>query len=103
MSTLDGAPIPHESDSEDDLDYVPEGEEQGVANTAAHLWGDCQLSPLDSDGSGERDAKRPRVDSPPPTEEDLAVAKRCGTSFCVRSVSIVVANDRRYGPSSKTR
>ncbi|KAI0287681.1 hypothetical protein BC826DRAFT_916823 [Russula brevipes] len=46
-----------ESDSEEDLDYVPEGEEQ------------------DSDTSEGRDSKRPRVQSPPRTEEDLAAAK----------------------------
>jgi len=33
MSTLDGAANRHNSDSEDDLDYVPEGEEQGVTNS----------------------------------------------------------------------
>ena len=33
MSTLDGASIYHNSDSEDDLDYVPEGEEHGVITT----------------------------------------------------------------------
>ena len=33
MSTLDGASIHHNSDSEDDLDYVPEGEEHGVITT----------------------------------------------------------------------
>jgi hypothetical protein len=35
MSTLDGTSNHHNSDSEDDLDYVPEGEGQGVTNTAA--------------------------------------------------------------------
>jgi hypothetical protein len=35
MSTLDDAAnaIHHNSDSEDDLDYVPEDKEQGVTNT----------------------------------------------------------------------
>jgi hypothetical protein len=33
MSTLDGAANHHNSDSEGDLDYVPEGEGQGVTNT----------------------------------------------------------------------
>jgi hypothetical protein len=35
MSTPDGAANAnhHNSDSEDDLDYVPEGEEQGGTNT----------------------------------------------------------------------
>jgi hypothetical protein len=35
MSTLDGAANVnhHNSDSEDDLDYLPEGEERGVTNT----------------------------------------------------------------------
>jgi len=45
----------HESDSEEDLDYVPEGEEQ------------------DSDASEERGAKRPRVQSP--QQDDPAAAK----------------------------
>jgi hypothetical protein len=34
MSTLDGASVHHASDSEDDLDYVPEDEEHGVTHTA---------------------------------------------------------------------
>jgi hypothetical protein len=34
MSTLDGVVNHHNSDSEDDIDYVPEGEEQGVTHTA---------------------------------------------------------------------
>ena len=33
MSALDSATNHHNSDSEDDLDYVPEGEGQGVTNT----------------------------------------------------------------------
>jgi len=33
MSTLDGAANHHNSDTEDDLDYVPEGGEQGVIST----------------------------------------------------------------------
>ena len=37
MSSLDVAPIHHESGSEDDQDYVLEGEGQGVIHTAAHL------------------------------------------------------------------
>ena len=32
MSTLDGAANHHNSDSEDDLDYVPEGGGQGMTN-----------------------------------------------------------------------
>jgi hypothetical protein len=63
MSTPDGAANAnhHNSDSEDDLDYVPEGEEQ-----------DSDTSDLE-----ERDSKRPRVEGLPPTQEDLAAAKRC--------------------------
>ena len=33
MSTLDAAANHHNSDSEDDVDYVPECEKQGVTNT----------------------------------------------------------------------
>ena len=32
MSTLNCSVNDHNSDSEDDLDYVPEGEEQGMTN-----------------------------------------------------------------------
>ena len=44
MSTLDGAANAnhHNSDSEDDLDYVPEGEEQGVTNTVLISVGSSQ-------------------------------------------------------------
>ena len=81
MSTLDGASIYHNSDSEDDLDYVPEGEEHGVITTLFYRELPNQTFHLDSDGSVERDTKRPRVGSPPPTQEDLAAAKRCGYVF----------------------
>lgn len=37
MSSLDIAQTHHESDSEDDPDYVLEGEGQGVTYTTAHL------------------------------------------------------------------
>jgi len=60
MSSLDVAPIHRESDSEDDQDYVLEGEGQD--------------SDTCSDTSEERDVKRPRFESPPPTEEDIAEA-----------------------------
>lgn len=33
MSTLNRSANDHNSDSEDDLDYVPEGEGQGMSNT----------------------------------------------------------------------
>jgi hypothetical protein len=42
MSTLDGAANHHNSDSEDDLDYVPKGEEQGVTNTGLFSVGVSQ-------------------------------------------------------------
>lgn len=32
----------HASDSEDDLDYVPEGEERGVIYTVNQLFGDLR-------------------------------------------------------------
>jgi hypothetical protein len=32
------------SDSEDDLDYVPEGGDQGVKNTVAHFQGFSNLT-----------------------------------------------------------
>jgi len=58
----------HESDSEDDLDYVPEGEER------------------DSDTEEERDTKRPRVESPPLAPENSAAAKRYAHVFCILGV-----------------
>ncbi len=40
VSTLDGAVNHHNSDSEDDLDYVPGGEGQGVINPVACFKGE---------------------------------------------------------------
>ncbi|KAI0000660.1 bucentaur or craniofacial development-domain-containing protein [Russula compacta] len=57
MPTLPDTSIHHESDSEEDSDYVPEGKDQ------------------DSDTSEERDSKRPRVESLPHAQEDSAAAK----------------------------
>lgn len=44
MPVLDGAANAnnHNSDSEDDLDYVPEGEEQGVTHTGLIFVGVSQ-------------------------------------------------------------
>ncbi|KAH9974744.1 hypothetical protein BGW80DRAFT_1302435 [Lactifluus volemus] len=56
--TLAGPSTNHESDSEEDLDYIPDNE--------GHV---------SDSGSDERDTKRPRVESPPQSHEDLAAAK----------------------------
>jgi len=56
-TTLTGTSINHESDSEEDLDYVPECEEH------------------DSDTPDERDTKRPRVEMPSQSHEDLAATQ----------------------------
>jgi hypothetical protein len=98
------APIRHDFDSEEDLDYVPEGEERGVIHTPARFKGIYKVPHSDSDTDNERDTKRPRVENPPLAPEDLATAKRCAHIFCVRELTLkkAVANDRCYGPNSKT-
>ena len=44
MSTLDGGANNHNSDSEDDLDYVPEGREQGVNDAGLISLGFLKLN-----------------------------------------------------------
>ncbi|KAI0305231.1 hypothetical protein B0F90DRAFT_1815479 [Multifurca ochricompacta] len=56
MPTLASTSIHHESDSEEDSDYVPEGEDH-------------------DDSTGERDTKRPRVEGTQESPEDSAAAK----------------------------
>lgn len=85
MPTLRDTSIHHESDSEEDLDYIPECKEQGVINTLAHSQEIYRISYSDSDTSEERDSKRPRVESPL-NAQDSAAATRYGVCFRVRDV-----------------
>jgi hypothetical protein len=66
----------HESDSEDDTDYVPEGEERGVIYNVGLLFWYSQPHNPDSDTEEERDAKRPRVEGSPLAPENSAAARR---------------------------
>lgn len=69
----------HESDSEDDLDYVPEGEERGMIYFhGLVVWEFTQSHAQDSDTEEERDTKRPRVENSPLAPENSAAAKRYG-------------------------
>ncbi|KAI9452746.1 hypothetical protein F5148DRAFT_1235400 [Russula earlei] len=73
----------HETDSDEDLDYVPEREEQDS----------------DTSASEDRDAKRPRVQSPPHAREDPTTAKSERQALWAKfQDSVHAASSTRPGP-----